>query len=122
MNWKWRFAGLKTNKGNVLKDFLSKDAGLRARVDAFLLRLQIMPIPWPSTNYDGSLGGGIGELRVDYKKVEYRFYGFFGPGSQQFTVIVASGDKKHQQGTINAAKKLKSSIDVSTCAVEDYDV
>lgn len=118
----WRFAGLKTRRGNVLKDFLSKDVKIQNRVEAFLRRLRTLPVPWPSTYYDGSLGDGIGELRVDYKNVEYRFYGFFGPGPHQFTVIMASDDKKQQRKTIKAAKKLKKTLDQSTYEVEDYDV
>jgi len=55
--------------------------------------------------------------------VEYRFYGTFGPGSHQFTVILASADKKRQQKTINAAKDRKKSLDLNRAwIVEDYDV
>jgi hypothetical protein len=121
MNWRWRFAGLKTSSGSVLKDYLSRDVGLQARVDAFLARLRIMPPPWPATYYDG-LGGGVGELRIDYLKVEHRFYGFFGPGPQRYTVIMISSEKKRQQKTINLAKKLKTSLERSSYEVEDYDV
>jgi putative component of toxin-antitoxin plasmid stabilization module len=67
-------------------------------------------------------GGGIGELRIDFKNVEYRFYGFFGPGHRQFTVITISADKKRQQKTIEAAKKLKASLERNGFEVEDYDV
>jgi|ERR1035437_507971 putative component of toxin-antitoxin plasmid stabilization module len=122
MNWNWRFAGLKTSGGNVLRDYLSRDVRFQARVDAFLVRLKVMPPPWPATYFDGSLGGGIGELRVDYLKVEYRFYGFFGPGSQRFTVIMISNEKKRQQKTINSAKKMKKSLETKGYEVEDYDV
>ena len=122
MKTEWKFAGLKTLRGNVLKDFLSDDKGLQSRVDAFLKRLANIPFPWPPNYYDGSLGGGIGELRVDYNKVEQRFYGFFGPRPKQFTVIMASADKKRQQKTIQRAKKLKKALDQGTYQVEDYDV
>jgi putative component of toxin-antitoxin plasmid stabilization module len=118
----WRFAGLKTGRSNVIKDFLSKDVMVQNRVESFLRRLRTLPIPWPSTYYDGSLGGGLGELRVDYRNVEYRFYGFFGPGSHQFTVIIASDDKKKQRKTIKAAKQLKKTLDQGVYDVEDYDV
>jgi putative component of toxin-antitoxin plasmid stabilization module len=123
MATEWRFAGLKTRSGNVLKDFLADDARLRARVDVFLGKLKVLPIPWSHNYYDGSMGDGIGELRINYGKVEYRFYGFWGPYSRQFTVIMASKDKKRQQKTINAAKKLLSTLlEHGPCAVEDYDV
>jgi putative component of toxin-antitoxin plasmid stabilization module len=122
MNWKWRFAGLKTTAGDVLGDYLSQNVLLQARVDAFLIRLKNLPLPWPSTYFDARMGDGIGELRIDYLKVEYRFYGFFGPGQQRFTVIIISNEKKRQQKTITAAKKLKSALDRSGYEVEDYDV
>lgn len=122
MNTEWRFAGLKTGNGNVLGDFLAGDAKLRARVDVFLSRLKLLPIPWTHNYYEG-LGDGIGELRINDGKVEYRFYGSFGPGPNQFTVIMASADKKRQQKTIKEAKELKKSLDLKHAwIVEDYDV
>jgi putative component of toxin-antitoxin plasmid stabilization module len=123
MNTDWRFASLKTGSGNVLKDFLSKDAQLQARVDSFLRRLRVLPVPWPPTYCDTRMGGGVVELRVDFRKVEYRFYGAFAPGSHQFTVILAGSGKKRQQKMINAAKQLKTTLDLNrTWIVEDYDV
>ena len=105
---------------------MSKDVGLQARVDAFLRRLKVLPYPWPRTYYD-PLGDGIGELRVDYKNVEQRFYGFFGPGPNQFTVIVAASGKKRQNAIIVVAKKIKKDLDrmkvvKKVFKVENYDV
>lgn len=122
MNWLWRFAGLRTAKGNVLKDYLADKVGLRARVDVFLSRLKTMPIPWPTTYYDGSLGDDVGELRIDLDNVEYRLYGSFGPERQQFTIILIGDDKKRQQKFISAAKQLKKQLDRIGWNVEDYDV
>jgi putative component of toxin-antitoxin plasmid stabilization module len=121
MKTDWRFAGLKTVKGNVLKDFLIRDLRVQTRVEAFLRRLKTLQFPWPPSYYE-NLGDGVGELRVDYRNVEYRFYGFFGPAQRQFTVIMASDVKKRQQKTIQAAKQLKKSLDQGTYQVEDYDV
>lgn len=75
-----------------------------ARVDAYLRRLRELPLPWPPSYY-GSLGGGIGEIRVDWRNVEHRLYGFFGYGSDEFTVIAASSDKKRQSAFIQHVKK-----------------
>ena len=119
MTVSWRYYGLKTFIGNVLKDFFRKDAALQARVDAQLRRMRPLPLPWPITLFK-NLGDGIGEIRVDFRKVEYRFYGFH--GSQRFTVIKIGDDKKSEQKTIQAAKKLKKNLEQNGYEVEEYDV
>jgi len=83
----------------------------------------MLDVPWHPTYY-GSVGDSVGELRVDFQNVEYRFYGYFGPGPGEFTVIHIGDDKKRQQEAINDAKKLKKQIDAATGTprVEKYDV
>lgn len=80
-----------------------------------------MALPWPMPYYR-SVGDGVGEIRIDYLKVEYRFYGYFGPGPNQFTVILAAGGKKGQQADITEAKKLKKQLETANPMVENYDV
>ncbi len=117
----WQFAGVKTTRGNILKDYVVRDRKLQARVDAFLKRLRHIEVPWPQTYYK-PLGEGAGELRVDFKNVEHRFYGYFGPGARTFTVFNASSDKKTQQKDINAAKDLARKFKQVPPPVENYDV
>ena len=120
MKTEWRFAGLKTGKGNVIRDFVSKDVGLQTRIEAFLRRLKVQQ-RWHTNDFDNSMGDGIGELRIDYQKVEQRLYGFFEPG-MRFIVVIASSGKKRQQKTIQAAKALKREFDRGCHETEDYDV
>lgn len=115
----WAFRAVKTTRGDVISDWLRSDVRLRARVDSFLRRLRELPVPWPPTYY-GTLGDGIGEIRIDMGKVEHRLYGFFGPS--EFTVLLASSDKKSQQRLIQAAKKLKRRYDLSPMKTEGYIV
>jgi putative component of toxin-antitoxin plasmid stabilization module len=75
--------------------------------------------PWGLPDYR-PLGEGVGEIRIDYLKVEYRFYGYFGP--RQFTVILTGAGKKGQNASIQAAKKLKKHLDTISPQVENYDV
>lgn len=118
----WQFAGLKTSSGNVLKDFVSGDKKFQARVDAFLRRQRWKELPWTLPDYR-PLGNTIGELRIDYQKVEHRMYGYFGPG-RQFIVLLTGSGKKGQEEKIKAAKKLKKQIDLlpSPPPLETYDV
>src|SRR5215470_1024711 len=101
MKLPWRFAGLKTTSGNVLKDYVSKDKKFLARVDAFLRRQKWKPLPWTLPDYR-PVGDSVGELRIDYRNVEYRFYGFYGPEQVQFTVMLIGDEKKGQQKDIKA--------------------
>lgn len=123
MKLPWQFAGLKMGGGNVLKDYLTGDKRFQARVDSFLRRQKEKELPWGLPDYR-PVGDGVGELRIDYLKVEYRFYGYFGPNPRQFTVMLISNDKKAQQADIKAAKKIMSQINQmkGIPEVENYDV
>ena len=80
-----------------------------------------MPLPWPFPHYE-PLGGGIGAIRFDFNKIEHRLYGYFGSSSDQFTIVLASSDKKRQRRDIAAAKELKKQYDLHRPDVEEYDV
>lgn len=123
MNKPWKFAGLKTPLGNLLKDYVRSDRKFQARVDSFLRRLKIKELPWKLPDYR-PIGEGVGEIRIDYQKVEYRFYGYYGPEISQFTVILIGNDKKAQQADIKRAKKIMQQIKEmkGIPAVENYDV
>ena len=54
--------------------------------------------------------------------MEHRLYGFFGPGQGEFTILIASSDKKKQNSTINDAKKLKKQYERAMPELETYDV
>lgn len=116
---RWTFRAAKTTNGNVIADWLGLDVKLRARIDSYLRRLRELPVPWPPTYY-GSLGDGIGEIRVDWKKVEHRLYGFFQDGA--FIVIGASSDKKNQQAFIQQMKRLYRQIQNTLIETEEYIV
>jgi len=78
-----------------------------------------MDHPWPFPYYR-SLGDGVGEIRMDYGRVEHRLYGFFGLLPRQFTVLIASSDKKRQRQLIQEAKKLRKRVENSNPATEEY--
>ena len=115
---RWKISAAPTTSGNVLKDWIGRDVKLQARVDSHFIRLCVMPYPWPVTFYR-SLGEGIGEIRIDFRKVEYRLYGY--PEAGCFRVIVV-GSKKDQERQIKIAKKLKKQYDIAAPKWEDYDV
>jgi putative component of toxin-antitoxin plasmid stabilization module len=118
---RWKFRAIKTVRGNAIADWIGKDTRLRARINSFLRRLRELPVPWPAPYY-GPLGDGIGELRVDLGNIEHRLYGFFGYGPNEFTVIIASSDKKSQQSSINAAKRRNQQIQKFPVGTEEYIV
>jgi putative component of toxin-antitoxin plasmid stabilization module len=80
-----------------------------------------MPLPWPFPYYN-PLGDGVGEIRLDLVNVEHRLYGFFGIRPDEFTVLIASSDKKRQQRRIQEAKKLKKQMNKSPFKTEVYSV
>lgn len=119
MKHPWQFAGVVTNSGDVIRDWLGRDPELQARMDVQLRRLRLMPLPWPMPYYR-PLGDGVGEIRFDLRKVEHRLYGYF--ESRQFVVVLASSDKKAQKASIASAKKLKKQYDQKQPKVKGYDV
>jgi|ERR1035438_2880077 putative component of toxin-antitoxin plasmid stabilization module len=121
MDRQWTFRALRTIRGNVVSDWLGNDSRLHARVDSYLRRLKIMAFPWPMTYYR-ALGDGVGEIRIDFGKVEHRLYGFFGIPPETFTIMIASSDKKAQNRLIEDSKKLrKQTIDFGL-ETEEYIV
>jgi hypothetical protein len=68
------------------------------------------------------LGGGVGEIRLDLGKVEHRLYGFFGVLPGQFTILIASSDKKRQQKLIQFAKRLRKQMHEIPMETEEYVV
>jgi putative component of toxin-antitoxin plasmid stabilization module len=119
MPFAWKIAAVRTSSGNVISDWLGRNPELQARVDAQLRRMVEMPGIWPMPYYR-PLGEGVGEIRVDMRKVEHRMYGYF--ASRMFVVVLASSDKKTQQRYIKSAKKLKKQYFIAAPELENYDV
>jgi putative addiction module killer protein len=115
----WEFWAVRTARRNVLVDWLSRSKPLQAKVDVTLRRLQFMGPNWPMPYYR-PLGGGVGEIRLDEGNVEHRIYGFF--SGRCFIVMFGSSDKKSQQQSIKAAKKLKKEFIKTPPPTERYDV
>lgn len=115
----WKFRAVRTLHGNVISDWLGSDTKLRARMSSYLGRLKVMRVPWPYPYYN-PLGGGVGEIRFDLRNVEHRLYGCFGPNPGEFTVLIASSDKKKQTLLIQEAKKLKKCFDQNRLETEEY--
>ena len=115
---RWKISAAPTASGNVLTDWIRRDAQLQARVDSHFRRMCVMPYPWPVTFYR-PLGEGIGEVRIDFRKVEYRLYGYLEFGCFR---VISVGGKKGQEGQIKAAKKLKRQYGIAAPKWEDYDV
>jgi len=115
----WKISAVRTSSGNVISQWLGRNRELQARVDAQLRRMVEMPALWPMPYYK-PLGGGVGEVRIDMRRVEHRIYGYI--ENRTFIAILASSDKKSQQGCINAAKNLKKQYSVKPPELENYDV
>jgi putative component of toxin-antitoxin plasmid stabilization module len=113
----WTF--LEVAKG--ITYWLHRDAELRARVDAQLRRMKVSDDLWKLPFYR-PLGDGVGEIRVNHRKVEHRIYGYFGPGSRQFTMMFAVSGKQKQNKIIQQAKKLKKQYLANPPRLEIYDV
>ncbi len=80
-----------------------------------------MDLPWPLTYYR-PLGDGIGEIRIDFGRVEHRLYGFFGIPPHTFTIMSTSSDKKAQNRVIQESKKLHKQTIEFGLETEEYIV
>jgi len=123
----WELMVLVADSGTVLERWFreyerkANNKDLRARTDSYLRRLVVIPPgKWPFPTYRPL--GPIGEIRFDLHNVEYRIYGYFGPGARQFTMIKACSGKQGQQQDITAAKKLKKQLDTINPKLEKYNV
>jgi hypothetical protein len=90
----WQFRSFSEESGDsVIEVWLrseekqDKKKTLRARLDAMLRRLQLMPVPWNRNYYKKLDGYEVGEIRLDVHNKEYRVFGFFGMG--RFTMVAA---------------------------------
>lgn len=75
-----------------------RDQRARARIDARIRRLSL-----GNMGDAKSLGGGIGELRIDYGP-GYRIY--FTRRGEQLVLLLNGGDKSRQQADIAQARKI----------------
>jgi putative component of toxin-antitoxin plasmid stabilization module len=115
----WKFRAVKTARRNSLVDWLGDDKALGAKVDVTLRLLKFIGPRWPMPYYK-PLGGGIGEIRLDERKVEHRIYGYFSGDS--FVVMFAKSGKGNQKTAIKTAKSLKKQFDKTPPPTEPYDV
>jgi putative component of toxin-antitoxin plasmid stabilization module len=70
--------------------------------------------------YYRPLGGGVGEIRFDERKVEHRIYGYL--ARKSFVAMFGHSDKKTQQQAIKHAKALKKQFSITPPPMERYDV
>jgi putative component of toxin-antitoxin plasmid stabilization module len=126
----WEFNALVDSSGNVITRWYlayekkNKNRALRARADVYLRRLRIIDVPWPFPLYL-PLGDGVGEIRFDLNKVEYRILGYFGPGSRQYLMLLGATHRTKRyvpEKAIERAKQLKKDFDGYTPTMEKYDV
>jgi putative component of toxin-antitoxin plasmid stabilization module len=117
----WEFLSVVAPSGNVIRNWFRRNQELQARADAHLRRLQKMDPLWVMPYYR-PLGDGVGEIRFDHKNVEHRIYGYFGPGSRQFTMMFGISGKQNQTQIINQAKRMKKQYEANPPRLETYDV
>jgi hypothetical protein len=95
-------------------DNLGED--VRAVFDARLLYLKQQPRNGWSRPHFSLLHGpcaGLGEIRFKAKKIQYRPLGFFGPGPNQFTLLVGAierGDQLQPPSACASALKYMSAL------------
>ena len=91
----WTFYDFVSARGrNEIHDWLnSREVPKEAKINARIVSLQGFPI-FPEQYFSSYTGwNGLYELRVVFKGVQYRPFGFYGPGHRQFTLVVGGIEK-----------------------------
>lgn len=86
---------LDVHGGNVIRDWLdglpaSAQAAIEARLDG-IAGLEKLTRP-----YTGNLGGGIYEVRLEHKNVQYRPLFCYGPGQHVLTLLMGAVERDSQ--------------------------
>lgn len=118
----WRVRGYVTPTGvrDVQRWIDKLEGGARDELEDVLNYLRISDIRDWKRPYFGPMQGGLHEIRFRHGNVEYRILGSFGPGLQEFSMLVGAtktwgkGRKKNQyapKDAIKTARNRKGEID-----------
>jgi hypothetical protein len=96
----WRFVKLSSEHGrDLIEDWISglpvgDRKGVRTELRVLLRNLRLLPGKlWGRPQFswlNGSKYHGIGEIIFDYRKVEYRVLGCFGPAFGHFALLIGA--------------------------------
>jgi Phage derived protein Gp49-like (DUF891) len=86
----------------------SQSEKARGAIEARLVWMSTTPIPW-ATQYVYKLKDQdpIWEVRVKHSSQQYRPLGYFGPGSDQFTLLIGAKEKSGRFEPAEAVKTAK---------------
>jgi hypothetical protein len=70
----------------------ARDEDVRAELDVLMMYLRQQPREgWTRPRYDILRGAdGIGEIRFRSNRIEQRWFGYFGPGRNEFTFLLSA--------------------------------
>jgi hypothetical protein len=124
----WTFLDfVSARRTNEIHEWLnSKDVRkeAKAKINARLISLQGLSI-FPEQYFSAYEGwSGLFELRIVYSGVQYRPFGFYGPGStpRQFTLLVGSTEKgKVPESTLKIAHERRKVVIANPSRVCPHD-
>ena len=103
----WEFCTLTSESGRErIEDWLKNRVsigevkGVRAYMMEILRNLRMVKMElWRRPQFQWFQGAheGIGEIRFNYKKVEYRMLGCLGPRADQFTLLVGASKRSNSE-------------------------
>ena len=107
----WRFMKFATGSGrDAIEDWLrdipiGERKGVRAYLVTMLRNLSVLPKDaWKMPQFGWLTGDkykGIGEVRFEFRNVQYRPLGCFGPESNQFTILIGCKKARVRKGKTN---------------------
>ena len=92
MGEEWRFRGYVTPSGvsDVQRWIDALEGAARDELEDVLAYLRISNVGDWKRPYFGPMRDGLHEIRFNHANVEYRIFGAFGPGQQQFSMLVGA--------------------------------
>lgn len=101
----WTIKSYKGSRNEIIEWLNGLAPNHKQTIDAFIRRLEIIE-KWDSKYFKPITGyHGIYEIKIRYKKVQYRPLGCYGPGRKEFTLLIGAKEIGNNFVPKNAPKK-----------------
>ncbi len=101
----WTFKAFKGSRNEIDEQLDDLDPEPKQKIKAFIRRMENIE-KWDSSYFKPLVGyHGIYEIKIKFKRVQYRPLGCYGPGRKEFTLLIGAIEKGSKLTPKDAAQK-----------------